>query len=100
MLHPRARHDRHPTESTKQCRVHGQDPVDPRRGSASGGGYHHRPTPAGPPSPAKPRCAPAGPACTTSKYFTLEYDAKVNWDAKDSIGATSLVACEVVLDDA
>ena len=32
------------------------------------------------------------------EYFSLEYDAKIKWDAKDSVGNTSLIACEVALD--
>ena len=32
------------------------------------------------------------------EYFALEYDTRIKWDAKDTIGNTSLVASEVVLD--
>lgn len=32
------------------------------------------------------------------EYFALEYDSRIKWDAKDTVGNTSLIACEVVLD--
>ena len=32
------------------------------------------------------------------EYFSIEYDSKVKWDAKDSVGNTSLIACEVTFD--
>ena len=32
------------------------------------------------------------------EYFSLEYDKKIKWDAKDTVGNKSLIASEVVID--